>query len=207
MAADRDDTQALLVSRFYGDERLRRLRDFVTTVDSMFAEEAERFATELRGVDDELGQFFTGPFPETLHSSLAVAAVIVLENQIRWLFSMLKQELSLPLSLGALRGSLVERFRNLLQGVAWLDLRELDSHWSSPSGVIELRNCIVHPDGVLGEMRKPEILRGFLEAQGLDIIDYGRLRPSRESSLRVLEVVQQFFDATYGVLIAMDQYA
>ena len=195
-----DFRQALLENAFVAQLRLDQLVEFAKIVDSFFKEETERFSTELQGIDDELGWFFAEPFPQILHSSLTVSAVMFLEHELCGITQVLHDALGLHLVLRDLAGSLIDRFRKYVTGVARLSMSLENQLWQDVNGIVELRNCIVHANGDLRVFKRRSSVEQFSARYPQIKISEDYVSLSRDSSVLILGVIRHFLDSIYDSL-------
>lgn len=195
-----DFRQALLENAVVAQLRLDQLVEFAKIVDSFFKEETDRFSTELHGIDDELGWYFAEPFPEILHSSLTVSAVMLLEHELRGIAQALHDALGLHLGLRDLAGSLVDRFRKYVTGVARLSMSLEDQSWQDLNGIVELRNCIVHTNGDLQDFTRRSFVKQLSARYPQIEISDGYVSLSRDSSVVILGVMGHFLRSVYSDL-------
>jgi hypothetical protein len=197
-----DLRQTLTDNASDAESRLEQLTEFAKTVDSFFKEEAERFSTELKGVDDELGWFFAQPFPTILHSSITVSVVMLLEQELRGIAQALHSSLKLQLGLRDISGTVVYRFRKYILGVARLSLRLGDDAWQDVNGIVELRNCIVHANGYLPDFNVRSCIEQLSGRHPEIKISDDSVALSRDSSVVIVGLIRVFLASIYDDLRA-----
>lgn len=87
-------------------------------------------------------------FPPILHASVIVWVAMLLEQQVRELAGTLIAALDLKVRFNDLAGSVLDRFRTLATKVVGLNFEDTRFQWADLVGLFELRNCMVHSQGV-----------------------------------------------------------
>lgn len=130
-----------------------------------------------------------------------IAAAALLEQALRAVALGLKQALDLRLDLGDIKGSLMERFRKYVRGLACLDLDVPEAQWRDISAVYEIRNCLVHAGGDLSRFAGSQAVRAFAQPGNLAFVSDGRIELDRVSATRLVAATSLFLNQLYRALL------
>jgi hypothetical protein len=154
-------------------------------------------APSLQSIVQDKSDLLAEPFPRLLHTGVIISTVILLEQELDSFAHSLQKVQGLKLCLGDLRGSLVERFKKYCLCVARLPFPVSDSNWQDLRGVLEIRNCLVHNDGLLEGFEKAPTVKAFMTRHGTPHAEGGRLCVAADTSLKVIDVVKLFIESIH----------
>jgi hypothetical protein len=137
------------------------------------------------------------PFPRLLHAGLIISTIIFLEQELHFLADSMRKTEELGLSIKDLQGSLIEKFRKYCVHVAQLPFAVSDQNWEDIRGIWEIRNCLVHSDGLLDGFGNASTVKAFASRHGTPQIEADRLVVDADTSLKVLEVVKAFVESVH----------
>jgi hypothetical protein len=148
--------------------RLGRLRDFASLVESTLVAEVERLdATVSEGakklVEAERGEFFeyhaedyfelSDQLPSILRYSVLTAADTALEAYLNNTCVTFAELGDVRVGLSDLKGAGIQRARRYLKKVAQVSFPDQGAVWTTVLRLHELRNSIVHADGVVPDSK------------------------------------------------------
>jgi hypothetical protein len=181
------------------------LREYILHMDQSIEEAEAACQTSVQAVPPSLqsiaedkSDLLAEPFPRLLHTGVIISTVILLEQELTFFARFLQKVEGLGLSLGDLRGSLVERFKKYCLHVARLPFPVSERNWQDLRGVIEIRNCLVHNEGFLDGFNKACAVRAFMDDHGTPLVEDGRLCVGADTSLKVLDVVKLFIESIHN---------
>jgi hypothetical protein len=150
------------LSNFYdATGKLNDLEEFAEVVSGYFKREAKYFREEAH-VDLEITflPLFAETYPPIHRSSVIIAAVSLVELELRGYMETLRRCLSLKVGQKDLSGSLLDRFRTYVEKIADLNVDWKAIGWDDMNAVFEIRNCLIHAGGSLEHFGH----RGTIEA-------------------------------------------
>ncbi len=132
---------------------------------------------------------FTESFSTTLYDSVMISLWIFMESEFRGYCRAMQSVMGIKISYSDIYGSSIEKFKIYSQKVANLDFGLTNENWEDLKAINEIRNSMVHSDGVVKNKKLVEIfmkrhkLKGLLEADRIvlskksleTIISYCRL--------------------------------
>jgi hypothetical protein len=116
-----------------------------------------------------------------------------------------KGQQNLPLSLGDLKGSGIRRAKRYLTRLAGVSEPFQTSDWRQLTNYNELRNVLVHGEGVLQDTSQHQTLRGFVDRhQLLDLDDNGFIIIRQGFCEEVVYAAHCFFaEFPYELIVAV----
>ncbi|OGO23858.1 MAG: hypothetical protein A2144_08530 [Chloroflexi bacterium RBG_16_50_9] len=134
-------------------------------------------------------------FPRILRNSFFVSAISLLEYEMNILCNRLKKEQGIRINLSDLRGDILERTKKYFEN-AGLEFPVRDRTWQEINHYYNVRNCIVHANGLVMELRDNDrkTLVPFIKSKHIisqdNIIEEIALTP--EFCKEVIETIQSF---------------
>ncbi len=181
--------------------RFGQIGKFIEHVDGFFKREVEWFRNEAHpDLEIEFVPLFAQELPPVLYTSSIITLVSIMEQELRGISTALKSELGLGLSLNHLSGSLIERFNRYVLQVALLDVQISEEDWSDIASIYELRNCLVHSGGSLGDFSKKSLVQQFCKKQKIKI-DGDFIELSFDDVKTILGMVVRFMDGIYNATL------
>lgn len=151
------------IEEWFRSHRLDELKDYLDVTEKYLAKTEAEFTVQYdeeikkRAPEDEeefrqLHQYeyqqYTEKFPRILCNSFLVSACSLLEYEIEDICKRLQKEKQIPISWSDLKGNILERAKNYFK-LAGLNLSYNDQIWHEINYYSQLRNCIVHDNGLL----------------------------------------------------------
>jgi len=159
--------------------------------------EAVNRRPSLQAIAEDDSDLFAEQFPRLLHVGTIISTIIFLEQVLNDFAGNLQKIEKLNLALRDLNGPLIERFRKYCVHIAKLPFSISDQDWESLRGVLEIRNCLTHSDGMLAEFQKASTIRAFIRHHNTPRIEEERLVVDEQTSLKVLKIVKAFTDGIH----------
>jgi len=186
------------------DMELSLLREFATRIEGLLQDAADRLPEtdldlphELAAIAGDRAYLYSEVFPRVLHESFLITCAIFLERELRQVVDILRRVTRTPLAFSDVSGSNLERFRTFCLRVCAFDPGLTDEQWQSLSGLIEVRNCLVHSSGVLDGFPKRSAVEAFCRRHPVFRVEEGRLVLSLETSKHVLTILTDFVETVY----------
>ena len=180
------------------------LKEYVLHMDASVQEaetacqnSVQTISPSLECIAHDKSDLLAEPFPRLLHAGMIISTVIFLEQELHFLTDSMRKTEGLELSIKDLQGSLIEKFKKYCLHVARLPFAVSDQNWEDLRGIWEIRNCLVHSDGLLDGFGKASTVTAFAARHGTPQIDDNRLVVDTETSLKVLEVVKTFVESVH----------
>jgi hypothetical protein len=180
------------------------LRESVDSLESVLSEAAARPSSQhaplnaaLAAIAGDREYLYTELLPAVVHETHAISCVVFLERQCRDYVQALAAAISSSLTLNDLSGSVLQRFRTYCEKVAGLPLGLSVQDWQTVSGLVTLRNALVHVSGLVESSRDRREIEAFVRRHRTPEIVHGRLRFSRATSELFLSTLGHFVNAVY----------
>ncbi|MFA5205357.1 MAG: hypothetical protein WC708_13250 [Lentisphaeria bacterium] len=136
-----------------------------------------------------------------LNAGFLISVAIFLEREMREFAFALQKAGHLGLNLGDMSGSLPERFRKYCLHVARLPSLTTETNWQDVCGFVEIRNCLVHANGILDGFGKVNAIKAFATRHGTPRIDEPHLLVDAQTSHKCLDLVTDFIGTIYHVAL------
>jgi hypothetical protein len=190
------------------DVELALLGEFSTQIEALLRDAADRVPESklelpdaLAVIADDRGYLYSHVFPGVLHESFLITCVVFLERELRAVVDILKKVTSTSLSFSDLSGSNVERFRTFCAKVCGFNPGLSNEQWQSLTGLIEVRNCLIHSSGVLEGFPKRPAVEAFCLRHPVFTLEDGRLALSLDTSQHALAILSDFVETVYRAAI------
>jgi hypothetical protein len=138
-------------------------------------------------------------FPRVLHNSIFVSACSVLEYWMRVICSGLKEKQHSPIGWNDLRGGTTKKWKLYFQ-LAHLDIPvAMTGIWEEVEHYYEVRNCIVHEQGLLEEHPNNQRLINFLTSKGITLEDNDEKEITLTTKFceEAIKIMEAFSDKMY----------
>ncbi len=187
---------------------LSLLREFSTQIETLLRDAADRVPDSKLELPDSLAvtafdraNLYGDVFPGLLHESFLITCVVFLERELRAVVDILRKVAATSLSFSDLSGSNVERFRAFCVKVCGFNPGLSNEQWQSLTGLIEVRNCLVHSSGLLEGFPKRPAVEAFRLRHPAFKVEDGRLALSLDTSQVALGILSDFVDTVYRAAI------
>lgn len=137
-------------------------------------------------------------FPQILNASVIVSVAMLLEQEIRELAASLITALGLEIKFNDLAGSVLERFRILAVKVVGLTLEDARFQWADLVGLFELRNCIIHCQGMLSDFQRSAVVSTFASKHEPSLLIDGQAVPTDKTSEIAVRIASRFLLVAYA---------
>jgi hypothetical protein len=200
-------------TRFFGDHvnaeiEIALLRQYLTRMDGLLADAQTACESSVQAIPEILqviaedeSELISVQYCQMMNAGFLISVAIFLERQMREFAFALKKAGPLELGLGDMSGSLPERFRKYCLHVARLPSLTPDPNWQDVCGFVEIRNCLVHADGILDGFGKVNSIKSFIGRHGTPCINTPHLVVDAQTSHRCLDIVTDFIGAVYSVAL------
>jgi hypothetical protein len=137
-------------------------------------------------------------FPQIVHASVIVSVAMLLEQEVRERAESLIAALDLKAKFDDLAGSVLDRFRTLAAKVIGLTFEDTRFQWADLVGLFELRNCIVHSQGVLSDFQRSAVVSTFASKHEPPLLVDGRAVPTDKTAEIAVRIASRFLFADYA---------
>ena len=136
-------------------------------------------------------------FPNILRYSFLITCYSYLETALIQECKIEKNIKSLHLDINDLKGKGIEQARNYLIKVAGIDFPS-NEIWSEIMNFKDIRNFIVHNEGILNKSKKAEKIRGYIGRRQDIFIDGDKIILSSDYCKHVINIIAEFFQNLYN---------
>ena len=182
------------------DIQLALLREYSTAIHAFLKKAAEPdsdLPDALQAIATDRAYLYEEVFPQVLHESFLITCVVFLERELRTIVEILRRITGTPLTFGDLSGSNAERFRTFCTKVCAFDPGLSNEQWQALTGLIEVRNCLVHSSGLLEDFPKRAAVETFVRRSPDFKIEDGRLVVSEATSARAVAILTDFVETVF----------
>lgn len=181
---------------------LQRMDNLLVDAQSSCASSAQPISEILQAIAEDESELIQFQYCQMMNAGFLISVAIFLEKQLREFSWALKKAAELGLALNDMSGSLLERFRKYCLHVARLPSLTSESNWQDICGFVEIRNCLVHADGIVDGFRKVNSIKSFVAKHGTPQIDVVHLIVDAETSHKCLDMVTEFISSIYNVALS-----
>ncbi len=179
--------------------KINDLDQFKEYSDALLNRERAWFEEEAHvDLEQEFLPLFAETFPPILHTSIVISSVILLENEIKIFSGLLDKHQSNKLSINDMSGSLLEKFKKYVGGLAGLDFDFAGSNWRDIKGLYEIRNCLVHNGGSIDKFSNFKTIQDFSARHNTPLQENDVLVLDAESSNVAVSLISNFIDGIYA---------
>lgn len=176
---------------------LDELKIFLTNVDSFIVERRNEmrslmFELETLPSEDDMLYHLEETLHPILYKSLIVSLIILLEGEIN-LFCTTFTDYSHTVKYNELKGNFLDRCKIYLSKIIKLDFDFTTATWSNIIGLYEVRNIIVHHQGVIPEnYNRNKIILDFIKKHD-SFCENSKLVITNDACLEAIEMVEAFY--------------
>jgi hypothetical protein len=145
------DNHTLFFGNFVdADLKLADLHDYLIDVDKFINRKKKyrKMKSKQDLLKDVSIEMFAESFTSILFESVLISAWVFMEAEFNGYCNAMQQAMGIDLSYSDLKGSAIERFRNYTLKVLKLDLALKDTVWEDLKAITEIRNSLVHSNGM-----------------------------------------------------------
>jgi hypothetical protein len=192
-----------LDTEFFGssvdlDVSMRELEIFLNETENLFSNRANTLRSENEYYDDlDEKHLFYYWFPNLQRRNFIITLISIVEIETRSYCDILFKHNKVAIKYSDLRGTAIEKFINYSEKLAGLEFNYEDNTIDNIKGMTELRNCIVHADGVIEGYRKEGMITEFAKSFGGVIINKGRIYLTKSFCKDALVLVKDFFNEIF----------
>lgn len=200
MAMDHAEAHDLLWSKYLdASSRLHDLERYLEHTHNYLHREQTYYRDEAHpDLEIEFLPLYRDTFPPILHASVIVLVAMLLEQEVREMAGTLIAAFDLKVKFNDLAGSVLDRFRTLATKVVGLNLEDTRLQWTDLVGLFELRNCIVHSQGVLSDFQRSAVVSTFASKHESSLLVEGRAVPTDKTSVIAVRIVSRFLLVAYA---------
>jgi hypothetical protein len=197
---DRSEAHDLLWTKYLdASSRLHDLERYLEHTQSYLHREQTYFRDEAHpDLEIEFLPLYRDTFPPILHASVIVSVAMLLEQEVRELAGALIAAVDLKVKFNDLAGSVLDRFRTLATKVVGLTIEDDRLQWADLVGLFELRNCIVHSQGVLSDFQRSAVVSIFASKHDPSLLIDGQAVPTDKTSEVAVRIASRFLLVAYA---------
>jgi hypothetical protein len=168
---------------------------------------------KVKGLDYEtlenLKYHFEHTQGEILRKSIIISIVILLENELDTYCEDFKEHKGIAVSYRDFRGDLLDKFKLFSVKILGSDFDFQSSLWQDIVGLYEVRNSLVHNNGLISNFGKRRTVENFVNRnKSYSIDDNERIIISHQACLDSIAFVEAFFEeiTRYAFKVFPDRY-
>lgn len=190
-------------TEFFGDSvqfdaSMRELKIFLNETEHFFEERRKTLKFENEYYDDlNEKHLFYYWFPNLQRRNFIISLVTIIENETRSYCDVLYKHKKVKIKHSGLRGTAIEKFLNYSEKLAGLEFNFGDKVIENIKSLTELRNCIVHFDGVIEGYSKDKVIIAFAKSFGGISFRNGHIYLTKSFCEKALELVDSFFNEIF----------
>jgi hypothetical protein len=196
------DNNTLYFGNFVdADLKLIDLHDYLNDINK-FINRKRRNKEKKHGkgiLQDFALEMFTESFSSILYDSVLISVWVFMEGELKGYCRAMQRAMDISLNYSDLTGSAIEKFKNYIMKIVKLDLRLTEEIWEDLKAINEIRNCLVHADGIVKNKKlvdnfiKRHKLKGLLCGNSI-VIDKNNL-------IEIIMLCRLFIEHIYRVAL------
>jgi len=180
------------------DMSMRELEIFLTEFENFFKERQKKLKYESEYFEDLDEKFlFNKWFPNIQRRSFIISLVTIFENETRAYCNILNKYDKVKIKYSDLRGSAIEKFVNYTTKLAGINYNFDKNVFENIKALIELRNCIVHSDGIITDYQKKSVIVKFAKSFEGIVFENGHIYLSYKYCRKALNLISEFFNEIF----------
>ncbi len=183
------------------DLKLADLQDYLTDINKFINRKRRYKGKTYKGsiFKDIAIEMFTESFTSILYDSVLISAWVFMEAVFNGYCNAMQRAMGIDLPYSDLKGSAIERFRNYTLKVLKLDLRLKDDNWEDLKVINEIRNSLVHKDGIVGNKK---LVNNFVNRHKLTgLLCENRISIDKNSLIIIITLCRLFMERIYYVAL------
>jgi len=196
------DSNTLFFGNFVdADLKFADLHDYLNDIDKFIRRKKKYKEKKLgRGVLQEIAlEMFSESFSSILFDSVLISVWVFMEAEFKGYCGAMQRAMGVSLNYSDLRGSTIERFKNYTSKVLKLDLTLRDKNWEDLKAINEIRNSLVHIDGIVGNK---ELVNNFIKRHKLTGLLYeDKISMDKNILIIVITLCRLFIERIYCVAL------
>jgi hypothetical protein len=183
------------------DLKFADLHDYLNDIDKFIRRKKRYKEKKLGGgvVQDIALDMFSESFSSILFDSVLISVWVFMEAEFKGYCGAMQRTMAVTLNYSDLRGSTIERFKNYTSKVLKLDLRLRDENWEDLKAINEIRNSLVHTDGVVGNKK---LINNFIKRHKLtDLLCEDKISVDKSILIIIITLCRLFIERIYYVAL------
>lgn len=154
---------------------------------------------KVKGLDydtlENLKYHFEHTQGEILRKSIIISIIILLENEIDTYCEDFKEHKKITVSYRDFRGDMLDKFKLFSVKLLGSDFDFQSSLWQDIVGLYEVRNSLVHNNGLVSNFGKKKTVENFVKRnKSFSIDEDERIEISHQACLDSIKIVEAFFE-------------
>jgi hypothetical protein len=196
------DSNTLFFGNFVdADLKFADLHDYLYDIDN-FIRRKKRYKEKKLGkgvVQDIALEMFSESFSSILFDSVLISVWVFMEAEFKGYCGAMQHAMGVSLNYSDLRGSTIERFKNYTSKVLKLDLMLRDENWEDLKAINEIRNSLVHTDGIVGNKK---LVNNFIKHHKLAGLLYeNKISIDKNILIIIITLCRLFIERIYCVAL------
>jgi hypothetical protein len=183
------------------DLQLNDLREYLVDV-KKFIDRKRRYREKrlTKSIFKDIAlNMFTESFSTTLYDSVMISLWIFMESEFRGYCRAMQNVMGIKISFSDIYGSPIEKFKIYTQKVANLDFGLTNENWEDLKAINEIRNSIVHLDGVV---KNKKLIENFIKRHKIKyLLEEDRIVLSKESLETIISYCRLVNERIYTVAL------
>jgi len=196
------------------DMQLEELKVYLTEVNNFIRITNINLQSEkVKGLDYETLENLKYHFEETqgeiLRKSIIISIIILLESEIDHYCKDFKKLKKLNVGYNDFRGDLLDKFKFYSAKILMSDFNFQGSLWQDIVGLYEIRNSLVHNNGMLDNFGKRKTVENFIYRNKSFMIDEdARICISHQACIDSIKIIESFFNeiTDFALRVFPDRY-
>lgn len=177
---------------------MRELEIFLSETEKFFSERKKALKYENAYYDDLNEKYlFYHWFPNLQRRNFIITLVTIIEDETHSYCEKLYKHNKVAIKYSDLKGTAIEKFLNYAEKLAGLEFHFDGNIINKLKSITELRNCLVHANGVIDGYSKDKIIIEFAKSFGGITFKMGHIYLSKSFCKDVLDLVISFFNEIF----------
>ena len=177
---------------------MRELEIFLNETEKLFSDKVKTLKYENEYYDDlDEKHLFYYWFPNLQRRYFIITLATIIESETRSYCEILHKHKKVAIKYSELRGTAIEKFLNYSEKLAGLEFEFTDNIIEKIKAMTELRNCIVHANGIIEGYPKEKVITEFAKSFGGIVFKNGHIFLLESFCKDALNLVNSFFNEIF----------
>ena len=142
---------------------------------------------------------FTESFSSILLNSVLISTWVFMEAEFRGYCNAMQKAMGIDLAYSNLKGTAIERFKVYTVKVLKLDFRLKDVNWEDLKAISEIRNSLIHVDGIV---KNKKLVNNFIKHNNLHgLLIKDKISVDKDSLIIIITFCRVFIERIYCIAL------
>jgi|GEM_PF-2654949 len=181
--------------------KLINLQDYINDINKFINRKARYKRKKIKEniLKHILIETFTESFSSILFDSVLISTWVFMEVEFKGYCNAMQKAMDIDLKYSDLKGSAIERFKIYTAKVLKIDFRLNDENWEDLRAINEIRNSLIHTEGIV---QNKKLVNNFIKHNNLQgLLSKEKISIDKDNLTIIIVLCRLFIDRIYYIAL------